>query len=124
MATLSTKLTVTSSDARSDSFSLTLSDSLTVTDPIETGKRNVTTAVAGGGEFVPASDSNTYYVYLKNLSVTAAEKIYIRTGASDSANIHDIGAGEFIFFSWSGDEDLNYDADSGTPVMEIMLFEV
>ena len=80
MATLSTKLTVTSSDARTDSFSLTLTDTLIIADPIETGKRNVTTAVAGGGEFVPASDSNTYYVYLKNLDAT--NFVYVQDAAA------------------------------------------
>ena len=62
MAILTTKLTISSSNARIDAINLSLTDSLTITDPIETGKRNVTTVAAGGGEFVPASDSNTYYV--------------------------------------------------------------
>ena len=62
-------------------------------------------------------------VVVKNLSSTAAEKIYIRSGATGSANILTLLAGEFTFFPWSSDEDLVYDADSGTPAMEIMVFE-
>tara|TARA_R110002096_G_scaffold432264_1_gene648880 strand:+ start:484 stop:618 length:135 start_codon:yes stop_codon:yes gene_type:complete len=43
MATLSTKLTLNSSTAASDTINITLSDTLSVTDPIEISKRNITT---------------------------------------------------------------------------------
>ena len=121
MGTLTVKLGLTSTNATSDRLDLNQIDTVAFTKDV-VQKRFATSTTAA--KFLEADDYGKCYVYLKNLSVTAAEKIYIRTGASDSANIHDIGAGEFIFFSWSGDEDLNYDADSGTPVLEMLPFEV
>jgi hypothetical protein len=121
MGTLQATLSLSSSDATSDSLSLSVTDNLVFSkDVIQ--KRLVTSTTAT--KFLEADDYGKCYVYLKNLSTTAAEIIHIRTGATGSANIHDIGAEEFIFFSWSGDEDLNYDAASGTPVLEMYVFEV
>tara|TARA_R110000787_G_C13198935_1_gene423819 strand:- start:463 stop:582 length:120 start_codon:yes stop_codon:yes gene_type:complete len=34
-----------------------------------------------------------------------------------------LGAGEFAFFPWSSTVDLFADSASGTPVLEIMLFQ-
>lgn len=119
MATLSTKLTVTSSDARTDNLSLTLSDTLVISDPIETGKRNVTTAVAGGGEFIPAADSNTYYIYLKNLDSTNYAKIQ-DAGANIFGRLH---PGEFIWFTLAPSEGLEMQADTATVQIEYGIFK-
>jgi hypothetical protein len=121
MGLLTAKLTLTSKNATSDALNLVSSDELLFSkDVIQ--KRIITSTTAA--KFLEADDYGKCYVYLRNLSTTPAEIIHIRTGATDSANIHDIGAEEFIFFSWSGDEDLNYDAASGTPVLEMYVFEV
>ena len=121
MATLTAKLTLSSTNATSDTLNLSVTDTLVFAKDV-LQKRMLTSTTAA--QFLEADDYGKCYVYLKNLSTTAAEIIHIRTGATGSANIHDIGSEEFIFFSWSGDEDLCHDAASGTPVLEIMLFEV
>ena len=121
MGTLTVKLGLTSANATSDSLALNQTDTVSFANDV-VQKRFATSTTAA--KFLEADDYGKCYVYIKNLSTTAAEKIYIRTGATDSANIHELAAGEFIFFSWAGDEDLNYDADSGTPVLEMLLFEV
>jgi len=121
MATLTAKLTLTSSTATSDTLNLSVTDTLTFSNDV-IQKRLATSDTAT--KFLEADDYGKCYVYLKNLSTDASEIIYIRTGATSDANIHSLGAEEFIFFSWSGDEDLNYDAASGTPVLEMLLFEV
>ena len=121
MATLTVKLGLISTNMTSDSLNINVTDTLTSANDV-VQKRFATSTTAA--KFLEADDYGKCYVYLKNLSAVAAEKIYIRTGATDSANIHELAAGEFIFFSWAGDEDLNYDADSGTPVLEMLLFEV
>ena len=121
MATITCKLSLSSSTVTSDALNISESAVLVTSNDV-VQKRIATSTTAA--KFLEADDYGKCYVYLKNLSTTTAEKIYIRTGATDSANIHELGAGEFIFFSWCGDEDLCYDADSGTPVLEIMLFEV
>ena len=58
-----------------------------------------------------------------NKSTDAAEIIHIRSDATGSADIMSLGAEEFAFFPWSSDEDLVYDAASGTPVLEVLLFQ-
>ena len=121
MATLTPTLTLTSTDATTDNLNITLTDSLTTAgDVLNTRIATSTTAAV----FLAASDYGKSYIMLKNLSSTSAEKIYIRSGATGSANVLEIGAGEFTFFPWASDEDLVYDADSGTPTLEVMLWEV
>ena len=121
MATLTPTLTLTSTDATSDTLSLSLTDSLTTAGDV-ISQRVVTSTTAA--VFLAAADYGKSYIVLKNLSSTTAEKIYIRLGATGSANVLEVGAGEFAFFPWASDEDLVYDADSGTPTLELMLFEV
>tara|TARA_R100001086_G_scaffold69512_1_gene33099 strand:+ start:3541 stop:3906 length:366 start_codon:yes stop_codon:yes gene_type:complete len=121
MGLLTAKLTLSSKNATTDSLNLVVSDELLFSKDV-LQKRIVTSTTAT--KFLEADDYGKCYVYLHNYSSTAGEIIHIRTGASDSANIHDIGPEEFIFFSWSGDEDLNYDAAAGNPVLEMYLFEV
>ena len=121
MATLTPTLTLTSTDATTDNLNITLTDSLTTAgDVLNTRIATSTTAAV----FLAASDYGKSYIMLKNLSSTSAEKIYIRLGATGSANVLELGAGEFTFFPWASDEDLVYDADSGTPTLEVMLWEV
>jgi hypothetical protein len=119
MATLINKLTLTSNDAVSDAINITLSDILTVTDPIEMGKRNVTTAVAGGGEFVAAADSNTYYVYLKNLDTT--NFVYVQDAAA--ATFGKLFPGEFMWFTLAPSEGMELRADTDTVKVQYGLFK-
>tara|TARA_R110002020_G_scaffold211729_1_gene417973 strand:+ start:220 stop:585 length:366 start_codon:yes stop_codon:yes gene_type:complete len=121
MGQLSAKLTLNSTTATTDNLSLSVSDTLTFSNDV-IQKRIATSDTAA--VFLAAASYGKSYVFLKNLSITETEIIYIRSGATDSANVHSLGAEEFIFFSWSGAEDLVYDAATGTPVLEILLFEV
>ncbi len=120
MATLSAKLTLTSSNATSDTLNLSVTDILTFSNDV-IQKRIATSTTAA--VFLAASDYSKSYVFLKNLSIDTDERIDIRatTGGTD---IVMLGAGEFCFIPWAGAHDLAYDAASGTPVLEIMLFEV
>tara|TARA_Y100000401_G_scaffold21313_1_gene14286 strand:+ start:126 stop:494 length:369 start_codon:yes stop_codon:yes gene_type:complete len=121
MATLTVKLSLVSTNATSDSLNISVTDTVTSANDV-VQKRVVTSTTAT--KFLEADDfTNKCYVYLKNLSTTTDEIIYIRSGATDSANLHDLHPGEFVFFSWSAVEDLNYDAYSGTPVLEVYAFE-
>jgi len=121
MATLTAKLTLTSSDATSDALNFTVSDTLTASNDV-LQKRLATSTTAA--VFLAASGYTLSYIYLKNLSTDTDEKINIRSGATGSSDIITLGAEEFTFFPWASDEDLVYDSTEGTPVLEIMLFEV
>ena len=120
MATLTPTLTLTSTDATSDSLNLTLTDSLTSTGAVLNSIVETSTTAT---VFLAAADYGKSYVLLKNLSSTASEKIYIRSGGTGTANVLELGALEFAFFPWASDEDLVYDADAGTPAMEVLVFE-
>ena len=120
MATVTAKLTLTSSNTPSDSLNLTVTDTLSVLGQINR-KTIVTSDTAA--VFATAAGYTDAYVFLKNKSATAAEIIHIRVGATDSADVMSLGAGEFTIFPWSSDENLVYDAASGTPVLEVMIFQ-
>jgi sarcosine oxidase gamma subunit len=119
MATLTPTLTLVSTDATSDSLNLSATDSLSVLGRV-TQKRIATSTTAA--VFLAAADYSKSYVFLKNLSSTAAERIDIRatTGGTD---IIQLGAGEWTFMPWAGSHDLAYDAADGTPVLEILVFQ-
>ena len=119
MATLTPTLTLTSTNALADSLDITFTDSLTVTDPCEIGKRNVTTAVAGGGVFVASSDANTYYVYLKNTDST--NFVWVQDDAANTfGKLH---PGEFMWFTLASDEGLELRADTDTVKVEYGIFK-
>ena len=120
MATLTPTLTLSSTDGTSDALSITVTDSLTSANDV-VQKRIATSTTAA--VFLTAAEYGKSYLYLKNLSTASAERIDIRatTGGTD---IIQLGAEEFCFMPWAGAHDLAYDAASGTPVLEIILFEV
>jgi len=120
MATLTPTLTLTSSDATSDALSLTVTDSLTSSNDVI--QRRIATSTTAA-VFLASADYGKSYLYLKNLSGTASERIDIRATVA-GADILQLGAGEFCFMPWAGAHDLAYDAADGTPVLEIILFEV
>tara|TARA_R100000458_G_C8274967_1_gene249985 strand:- start:473 stop:844 length:372 start_codon:yes stop_codon:yes gene_type:complete len=120
MATLTPTLTLTSADALSDTLSLSVTDSLTISGK---SKRFTVVTSTTAAAFLAAADYTDSYVYLKNKSTTGAEIIHIRSGGTGDADILSLGAGEFAFFPWSSDEDLNYDAASGTPVLDVLIFQ-
>ena len=117
MATLTTNLTMESSNAMSDSLSIVLTDSLTVTDPSEIAK--VTATTSDTPILVAATDSSTYYVYIKNTD--AANFVSVKDeGGNIFMKLH---AGEFCFFTLSPSEGLKLDADTDSCIVEYGLFK-
>ena len=119
MATLNVTLELTSTDVFSDTLSLSNTDALTITK--STKLERITTSTTST-QFAAAASYTKAYVYLKNTSTTASEIIHIET-ASGSGKQFELGAGEFAFFPWDSTENLFADADAGTPVMEVGIFE-
>ena len=122
-ATLTPTLTLTSSDATGASLSLSVTDALSIG-----GKSTARQVVTSNTEtlLLDASDfTSTTWVYLKNMSTTAAEIIHITEGSIAGTHIMDLGAQEFAFFPWSGDTNLNFDcAISATPTLEYRTWQV
>ena len=117
MATLTPTLTLTSTNAMSDSLDITFTDSLTVTDPCEIAK--VTATTSDSPTIVAASDSNTYYVYLKNTDTDN----FVSVLDKDDNIFMKIHAGEFVFFTLAPSEGLKLDADTASCIVEYGLFK-
>ena len=101
MATLTPKLTLTSSDASSDALSMTVSDDLTVVSPIINISKITATTTGGDNIIVPNLDSPRY-VYLKHTGLNSAgtssgtDKVVVET--ADGTQILELKIGEFAFF--------------------------
>ena len=101
MATLTPTLTLASSDATSDALALSVTDSLTVTNP-SIGISKVATAVAGGSDVtIVASSASNKYVYIKHTgyqadgSTSSSNEVVVDFGTTDSIRLN---AGEFAWF--------------------------
>jgi len=119
MATLTPTLTLVSTDILTDSLSLSVTDSLSITGSAEL-KRIVTST--SSTIFAAASSYTKAYVYLKNISSTANEIITVEK-ADSGDEYFTLGAGEFAFFPWAAAVDLFADAATGTPTLEFGIFE-
>ena len=102
MATLTPKLTLSSSDAIADeTLSLSVTDTLTIGAP-STGVSKVALAVSGGSDTtLVASSANNKYVYIKHTGVQAdgstatSNEVVVDFGTTDSIRLN---TGEFAFF--------------------------
>ena len=121
MATLTSKLTLASSGAMSDVLNISLTDSLIITDPVEIGKVNITTGAGtvGRNTLIPASDSNAYYVYLKNTDDTN----FVLVRRDNGSNFMKLHAGEFALFTLAESIGLEMQADTDTVKVEFGLFK-
>jgi len=118
MATLTAKLTLTGNNLTSDSLNLSVSDIITVSKAVEI-KRITTSSTAAA--IVAASDYTKAWVFVKNMD-TAIAMTLVKAEGGDV--FMDLGPGEFAFFPWSTLIDLFVDAASGTPILEVGIFEV
>ena len=120
MATLTPTLTLTSTDlVDGESFNLSVTDSL---DVVGQAFSFQTVATTTGVVFAAAANYTKSYVYLKNLSTTTNEIITIEKADGDDEYLT-LGAGEFAFFPWASAVDLAVDAATGSPVLEVRIFQ-
>ena len=108
MATLTSKLTLTSSNSSSNTLNLTVSDVLTTTLPHQ-GLTRQTITTADDQEIVSTA-SGIYYVYIKNLDAT--NFVILQTVAS--VQWGRISAGEFAFFAVNDSAGLELRADTAS----------
>ena len=72
MATLTPTLTLTSTDATSDQLAFSVTDSLSVTAP-HIGLAKISVSTTGANNIIqPATDGQTYYVYVRHTGVDAS----------------------------------------------------
>ena len=126
MATLTAGVTISSTDLNNDSagasseaLSVSLSDQLTV---LGNHYSYVVAVNSTSSVFLGQANHSKSYVLLYNTSTTTAETIQIELADGDNDVIL-LGAGEFAFFPWSATHDLYADAATGTPVLEVRLYQ-
>tara|TARA_R100001594_G_scaffold113587_1_gene148456 strand:+ start:466 stop:837 length:372 start_codon:yes stop_codon:yes gene_type:complete len=119
MATLTPTLTLASSDMNGDVLNLSVTDSLSILGQVTTKQVATSTSSA---IFATAANYTKSWVYLKNLSATAAEIITIEK-ADGGDEYMTLGPGEFAFFPWASSVDLFADAAQGTPTLEVRIYQ-
>jgi hypothetical protein len=129
MATVTTKLTVSSSDLLSHTLSLAVSKSTTASHTTGIARAPITSTAkgtaAGQVTLYTADDyAAIAYLYVKNTNATAANKIYIYDDTSTGDPIWmQLGGGEFAFIPMHGDKTLKAYAPNGSnPIVEWMVF--
>jgi len=114
MATLAPTLTLTSTNASSDTLSISVTDNLTVTAPSVNVARQ---SIATTGEFnilTAADNTSISYVYVKNMD--SSNIITLKDDAGN--NFLDLGGGEFAFFPVKGSIGLEATANTAACVLE------
>lgn len=118
MATLSAKITLSSTDLTSDALNMTVTDAITISKAVELKRVVLSTTAAS---IVTAASYTKAFVFVKNMDSAISIKLVKAEGGDEFI---DLGPGEFGFFPWSTAVDLKADAASGTPVLEVGIFEV
>lgn len=130
MATVKPTLTLTSTDALTDSLSLSVTKSLTV------GTNNIYGKIKSTTAYQTIALDTVYgasLVYLKNMSTVGTARLKtqaiegIIVSANDSADIEimELSAGEFAIFPWNGTDDLQikHNGNGTAPFLEYAVFE-
>jgi hypothetical protein len=138
MATLTPTLTLASTDiSASETLNLTLTDTLSVLGPVQTKRVAIDSAASdleATNVILLAASYSKSYVLLYNTSTAASgEIITVGTavasgGTSDedllaTASQMSLAPGEWAFFPWESDINLAADASSGTPVLEVRVYQ-
>ena len=110
MATLKPTLTLTSTSGSSGvsedaSLALSVTDTLTVTDPM-VGISRISCNLVGGNQIILPSLDVTRYVYIKNTGLDgddAATTASLKVETGNNTRIIDLAADEFCFFPHHGE---------------------
>tara|TARA_R110000744_G_scaffold376823_1_gene491344 strand:+ start:467 stop:829 length:363 start_codon:yes stop_codon:yes gene_type:complete len=118
MATLTTKLILTSTDSLSDTLSLSLSDILTTTVPSEMSR--ITVLHSAPTELAAAS-TGAHYTYIKNISSVNSKPVDIRTAGGTAYS--QISTGEFAFIPAKVNLGIEVIAIDESVVVEYAIFK-
>ena len=116
MATLTTTLTLSSTDATSDRLNLSVSDSLTTANPAINLAR-VSVATSAATNILTAADNTSItYVYIKNTNTDASHILTLKI--DDATAFADLGAGEFAILPIKGAVGLECQASGAAVIAE------
>ena len=113
MATLSTTLTFSSSDATSDTLKVTNTDTLTIGEPaVNIARASIATGAATN--IITTANAAITYVYLKNTDTSNFVTVKIDAGTDFAV----LSAGEFMLLPMKGGVGLEVQADTGACIVE------
>ena len=113
MATLKPTLTLTNADSTADALNISVTDTLTVSEPaVNIARASIATSAATS--ILTTANSAITYVYLKNIDTTNI--ITVKNDNND--NFLDLGPGEFSFFPVKGAIGLKAQANTAACVLE------
>tara|TARA_B100000963_G_scaffold337275_1_gene333100 strand:- start:15 stop:386 length:372 start_codon:yes stop_codon:yes gene_type:complete len=116
MATLTTTLTLASTDATSDRLNISVSDSLTTANPAVNIARLSIATDAATNILTAAGNSAITYVYIKNTNTDASHVLTLKI--DDATAFSDLSAGEFAIFPVKGGVGLECQASGAAVVAE------
>tara|TARA_R110001592_G_scaffold60520_1_gene184070 strand:+ start:39 stop:428 length:390 start_codon:yes stop_codon:yes gene_type:complete len=126
MATLTPTLSLTSTDITSDLLSFSVTDSLSVTAPHIGLAKLAVTSTGANNIIQPATDGQTYYVYVKHTGVDASGSAVTSTlniELTGDVVIGKLAAGEFMFMPVGGHSlGVQLQASASTIVAEYAYF--
>ena len=128
MATLSTTLTLASTDLTSDTLSLSATSSITISHTTGISRETVTSTAKGtaSGQ-VTLYTADDYaaiaYLYIKNTSTTVADKIFIYDDStSGDPIIMQLAGTDLAWVPMHGDKTLKaYNPNGSNPIIEWMI---
>ena len=126
MATLNTTLTLASTDVISDTLSMTVTDSLSVTTPIKALSKKAVAAGGGGNTVIIPSSAGIKYAYIKHTgkqsdnSTATTNNLIINFGGTAGLSL---GPEEFAFFpAQASTEITGISSSSHTVLVECAYF--
>ena len=127
MAKLTPTLTLTSSDATSDTgFTFTVTDELTLGQDFKGLSRKAITNVGANNIIQPTTDGQTYYLYVKHTGTSDGSTAVTTTlgiELTGDTAFGKLAAGEFCFIPIGGHSlGVQLEASSGTIVAEFAYF--
>tara|TARA_R100000654_G_scaffold52239_1_gene78386 strand:+ start:180 stop:548 length:369 start_codon:yes stop_codon:yes gene_type:complete len=119
MATLVTKLTLTSSNATSDTLNLSQTDTLTTANPTQ-GLTRVSITSGNSLTVVAAGDAGSVYLYAKNTNTSGTGKLILANAAGQGFGV--LNNDEFAFFPIDRAKGFNFEANTADVVVEYGYF--
>ena len=115
MATLTNKVVLTSTDTSSNALDLTVTDSLTVSEPIQDLARVDVLHTGSGTEILTAAASNPHtYFYAKNMDSTN----YVICRTAGGTEWGRLAPGEFMFMAVAATVGIEFLAVTATCIVE------
>tara|TARA_R110002167_G_scaffold240926_1_gene446088 strand:- start:145 stop:507 length:363 start_codon:yes stop_codon:yes gene_type:complete len=118
MASLTTNIVINSSDALSDRLSLSLANTISITDPSEMSRVSI---LHSAPTELAAASTGAHYVYIKNISSTNTKPVDIRTAAGTAYG--QLSTGEFTWIPCKINIGVEVIAIDETVIVEYAIFK-